>query len=124
MAVSGVAGNGRHLTVEANGTGNSGLSELPVTLRRRVSAGDAVAEPPGLVDPPVEPDRSYVPTDIEIKAELWRIGIGDGTESSRVSALRALADMLGMMRPTAPEMPEGMAILLDALSRGLDRDAE
>lgn len=54
MAVSGVAGNGRHLTVEANGTGNSGLSELPVTLRRRVSAGDAVAEPPGLVDPPVD----------------------------------------------------------------------
>jgi hypothetical protein len=32
--------------------------------------------------------------------------------------------MLGMMRPAAPEMPEGMAMLLDALSRGLDTEAK
>lgn len=61
----------------------------------------------------------YLPTIDEIKSELWWIAIGDGTESSRVSALRALADIMGLMKPAPPDFPEGMTALMDALAEGL-----
>ncbi len=61
----------------------------------------------------------YVPTIDEIKSELWWIATGEGTESSRVSALRALADIMGLMKPSPPDFPEGMTALLDALAEGL-----
>lgn len=66
------------------------------------------------------PEDLYVPSDIEIKSELWQIACGNGSEASRVSALRALADIMGLLRGSPPVFPEGMAQILDALSRGLD----
>ena len=69
----------------------------------------ACCEAPGL----------YVPTIEEIKSELWKIAIGDGSESSRVSALRALADVMGLLKSTGTEFPAGMNALLDALAEGL-----
>jgi hypothetical protein len=54
-----------------------------------------------------------------VAAELWRIATGDGSESARVSALRTLADIFGMLRAAPPELPEGLTILLDALYNGL-----
>ena len=68
---------------------------------------------------PPPPDRPYLPSVDEIKGELWRIATGKGSEASRVSALRTLADIMGLMKSTGPEFPERMNALLDALEEGL-----
>lgn len=65
------------------------------------------------------PKTLYVPTGEEIQSELWSIGTGEGSDASRVSALRALADIMGLTKPAAPDFPEGMTALLDALAEGL-----
>lgn len=62
-----------------------------------------------------------MPSIEEIKSELWQIAIGDGTESARVSALRALADIMGLTKASPPEFPEGMTALMDALAEGLSQ---
>ena len=63
----------------------------------------------------------HIPTDVEVKGELWRIARGEGSDASRVSALRALADIMGLMRADPPELPEAMSAYMDALARGLAR---
>lgn len=115
-------GNGHRVMVEPNGRAD--VTESTPRKRRRSPGATDSEKPTPLIDCVPAHEHSYVPTDDEIKAELWRIGSGDGTESSRVSALRVLADILGMMRPAAPQLPEGMAILLDALSRGIAREED
>ncbi len=93
-------------TLVANGT-NSGSTEIDIEVH----------------DEPA-PARTYpddfVPSSVDVKSELWRIATGEGSESSRVSALRVIADIMGLMRPTSSEFPEGMSALLDAIARGLD----
>ncbi len=63
-----------------------------------------------------------MPTIEDIKLELWSIAIGEGSEASRVSALRALADIMGLTKQPPPEFPEGMNALMDALAEGLRAD--
>lgn len=59
------------------------------------------------------------PTASDVTLELWKIATGEGSEASRVSALRALADIMGLLKPQQQEFPEAMTWLLDALARGL-----
>ena len=66
---------------------------------------------------------AYVPSNDEVKSELWRIATGDGSDASRVAALRILADVLGLMKPESSEIPEAMNTLLDALSVGMAQRA-
>lgn len=88
------------------------------------SAVDLTGNSPDDADVPGRPERSrFLPTIDDIKSELWQIGIGEGSESARVSALRALADIMGLMKPTAPDFPEGMNALLDALAEGLSEES-
>ena len=96
--------------------------------RRRSNGVQFESPEPGAIKNAILPadgsveSRSVVPSADEIKAELWRIGTGDGTESSRVSALRALADIMGISKASPPEFPPGMQVLLDALGEGLSTD--
>ena len=64
------------------------------------------------------------PTPDGVAGELWRIVTGDGSESARVSALRTLADIFGLLRAAPPELPAAMSQLLDAISRGFNTDHE
>lgn len=59
------------------------------------------------------------PTSDDVTKELWSIATGEGSEASRVSALRALADIMGLLKQQQQEMPEAMAWLMDALAAGL-----
>lgn len=101
------------------------------SVRSKTSKDPAPDKPdigsaPVAISPDLQPPEDaatghiYAPTLEEIKSELWRIATGDGTESSQVSALRALADIMGLTKPAPPDFPEGMTALLDALSEGLD----
>ncbi len=65
------------------------------------------------------PDECQLPTVEQVQAELWLIATGDGSEASRVSALRVLADIMGLTKPKAPKFPDGMIALMDALAEGL-----
>ena len=64
-------------------------------------------------------EDSSLPTTDDITLELWKIATGEGSEASRVSALRTLADIMGLLKPQQQELPEAMTWLLDALARGL-----
>lgn len=123
----------------ANGRGNLARHKRSTPKKGGVSdapqeqGSDAVHSlQPALIGQPCLDERAdaellsiapedYVPTDSEIKSELWRIATGEGSEASRVSALRALADIMGLMRTAPPELPEAMSAIMDALSQGLSR---
>lgn len=92
------------------------------TSARKAKPQTTVAHAPEKAVAPPQPLPAQVPTPDGVAAELWRIATGDGSESARVSALRALADIFGMLRAQPQELPEAMSLLLDALSRGLGGD--
>ncbi len=103
-------------------TGKSGTGSNGNRARSRASVGpdqSAVSlQAEGKTERPV-----HVPSGDEIKSELWRIAIGDGSESSRVSALRALADIMGLTKAQPLEFPPAMKILLDALEEGFENES-
>ena len=70
---------------------------------------------------PADGNTLYIPTTDEIKSALWEIATGAGSEASRVSALRALADITGMLKPRTNELPEALTRLLDGISQGYGR---
>ena len=94
----------------------------PVSTHGGVSPTNATSSSPPREVPGSRP--RHVPTAVEVKSELWRIATGEGSEASRVSALRALADILGLMRADPPELPEAMSAYMDALALGLARPSE
>lgn len=68
-----------------------------------------------------EPARHVLPTDDEVKSELWKLATGDASDGSRVSALRTLADIMGLRQQAKPppEFPAAMLVYMDALAIGL-----
>lgn len=97
-------------------TGQAEETAKPVPVAGPDDIGQALQAPSA-----IEPDAIQIPTSNEIKSELWRIASGNGFEASRVSALRALADIMELLRSAPAELPEAMSAYMDALARGLTR---